>query len=231
MHLLLIRHAQSTNNRLYAEAGDRAGRHPDPPLTLLGHAQAGALANFACTDPALRGLTHLYVSLTTRAVQTAAPLAAALGLHAQGLTHAHETQGLFVRDEAGAAQPVPGRTHADLLAENPALRWPADLPPAEAWAGGFEPEDPAVHGARAARVLAELRQAHGPDDMVGLVTHGHFTQFLLRTLLGHGAAYFRISNTATTRVTLPGPQDPPEFGPLVDWINRHDHLPPDHVTA
>lgn len=231
MNLLLIRHAQSTNNLLYAQTGGSEGRSADPPLTPLGHEQARALADFARTDAALRGLTHLYCSLTTRAVQTAAPLAAALGLPVQGLAHAHETQGLFLRDEAGVPQPVPGRTHADLLGDNPALLWPADLAAQDAWAGGFEPEDHAAYLTRAARVVGELRGAHGPQDTVGLVTHRHFTQFLLRELISHGTAYFRVANTATTLLTLTGPHDPPEFGPLVGWVNRHDHLSPEQVTV
>ena len=225
MRLLLIRHAQSTNNLLYAETGQTTGRSADPALTPLGWQQAQALADFARTDPTFQAVTHLYSSLTTRAVQTAAPLAGALGLGVQGLAHAHETGGLFLRDPEGSAYSVPGRTHANLLTENPALRWPADLNAAEAWAGGFEQaDDEAAFSGRAGRVLADLRAAHGPDDTVALVTHGHFTQFLLRSLLGHGAAYFHVYNTATTLLTLPAPDAPDDRGPLVGWVNRFDHL-------
>ncbi|WP_339094147.1 histidine phosphatase family protein [Deinococcus sp. VB343] len=231
MRLLLIRHAQSTNNLLYAETGGSEGRSHDPPLTPLGHQQAQALADFARTDPTFQAVTHLYSSLTTRAVQTAAPLAAALGLGVQGLAHAHETGGLFLRDESGAGYGVPGKTHAELLTENPALRWPADLSAADAWAGGFEREgDEAAFLARAARVLEDLRAAHGPEDVAALVTHGHFTQFLLRSLLGHGAAYFMVYNTSTTLLTLPAPDALPDWGPLVGWVNRFDHLGADLLS-
>lgn len=225
MRLLLIRHAQSTNNLLYLQTGGSEGRSADPPLTDLGRGQARALADFARTDETLGAVTHLYSSLTTRAVQTAAPLAAALGRPVQGLADAYEAGGLFLNDEAGARRAVPGRTHAELRAEAPALLWPPDLEAEAAWAGGFEDaDDEAALTARAERVVAALRATHGEGDTAALVTHGHFTQFLLRGLISHGAAYFRVANTATTLLTLPGPDAPPEYGPLVEWVNRFDHL-------
>lgn len=231
MRLLLIRHAQSTNNLLYATTGETQGRHADPPLTPLGHEQARALAEFARQDATFGTVTRLYCSLTTRAVQTATPLAQALGLGVQGLADAYETGGLFMRDEAGVASGVSGRTHAELLTENPALLWPSDLDPALAWAGGFEQaDDHPTFMARAGRVLALLRGAHGEEDTVALVSHGHFSQFMLRTLLGHGAAYFRLYNTSTTLLTLPAPDAPEDWGPLVEWVNRFDHLTPEQVS-
>lgn len=225
MRLLLIRHAQSTNNLLFSQTGGSEGRSADPPLTELGHGQAQALADAARADGTLRGVTHLYSSLTTRAVQTAAPLAAALELPVRGLAEAYEAGGLFLHDEHGARQPVPGRTHTQLLTESPALLWPPDLEAGAAWAGGFEEVDDEVAlTTRAGRVVGALRAAHGAEDTAALVTHGHFTQFLLRGLISHGAAYFRVANTATSLLTLPGPDAPPTQGPLVEWINRFDHL-------
>lgn len=234
MNLLIIRHAQSTNNLLYAQTGGSVGRSPDPALTELGHAQAHALAEMARHDPTLQNLTHIYSSLTTRAVQTAAPLAEALGLSVQGLTHAHETQGLFQRDEAGVKHAVVGRSHADLLADCPALLWPAELPADQGWPGGFEARDQERYAARAHEVLTLLRSAHAPDDWVGLVTHGHFVQFLLRDLFGHSAAYFLMNNTATTRLS---PMNELEADDAlagarwkVWWTNRLDHLRPEQIT-
>ncbi|GHG00840.1 phosphoglycerate mutase [Deinococcus piscis] len=232
MNLLLIRHAQSANNLLYAETGGSEGRHADPPLTELGHAQAAALADFARTDATWQSVTHLYSSLMRRSVQTAAPLAQALGLSVQGLALAYEAGGLFERGEDRTPYAVPGRSHADLLADNPALLWPPELEAGAAWAGGFEEyaEDDSVLAARAARVVEALRAGHGEGDTVALVTHGHFTQFLLRHFIAHGNAYFRVVNTGTTLLTLPGPAAPAEWGPLVGWVNRSDHLRQEQVT-
>ena len=40
-----------------------------------------------------------------------------------------------------------------------------------------------------------------------------------------------LESIRATLLTLPGPHDPPEFGPLVGWVNRHDHLSPEQVTV
>ena len=235
MNLLLIRHGQSTNNLLYAQTGGSAGRLPDPPLTELGQTQAQALADFARQDETLSRLTHLYSSLTTRAVQTAAPLAQTLGLRVQGLTHAHETQGLFQHDDAGQKRGVTGRTHTDLQNDCPALLWPADLPSDQGWPGGFEPNDQAAFSARAGKVVSALLDAHSPDDWVGLVTHGHFTQFLLMEVLGRHAGYFMTFNTATTCLTRLDNLETMDAEVknltwLVRWVNRFDHLKSEQVS-
>ena len=237
MNLLLIRHAQSANNLLYAQTGGSEGRHPDPPLTDLGHAQAAALAQFARSDATFGRVTHLYSSLMRRSVQTAAPLAQVLGLPVQGLAQAHEAGGIFGKDEAGERQALAGAAHADLLADNPALLWPPELDMQEPWAGGFEhyADDDRVLQQRAAALLRQLRGHHAPageaGETVALVTHGHFTQYLLREVTGHGSAYFRVFNTATTLLTLHGPETPAEWGPLVVWVNRFDHLAPEQVSV
>lgn len=231
MNILLVRHAQSANNLLYAQTGSSEGRHADPPLTELGHAQAAALADFARTDATWQGVTHLYSSLMRRSVQTAAPLAQALGLSVQGLALAYEAGGIFKRGEDRTPYAVPGASHADLLADNPALLWPPELEAGAAWAGGFEEYSAeGVLEARAAEVVEALRAAHGEGDTAALVTHGHFTQFLLRHFITHGDAYFRVVNTSTTLLTLPGPDASAEWGPLVGWVNRFDHLRPEQVT-
>ncbi|ANY05031.1 histidine phosphatase family protein [Pseudonocardia sp. HH130630-07] len=72
MQLILVRHA------LPEQVAHDDGTHADPGLTADGHAQAGRLV------PALAGdrVDALYTSTMRRAVQTAAPLAAARGLDA-----------------------------------------------------------------------------------------------------------------------------------------------------
>ena len=71
MELIFIRHGQP--------AWEVAGRsQADPHLTALGHAQAERAAQRLATDP--RGITGIVVSPAHRAQETAAPLAAALGI-------------------------------------------------------------------------------------------------------------------------------------------------------
>lgn len=220
MELLLIRHGQSANNALEHEAASPGGRLPDPPLTPLGHEQARRLAGWAA-----RGgdgpVSHLYSSLTTRAVQTAAPLAAALGLPVRGLAAAYECGGLST-GPAGGFAPVTGRDHASLRLDCPPLVWPDDLA-GRPWDGGHEPWEPARFQARAARVAAALRGVTGAR-VVALVTHHDFAGYLLAELLGlpspgSGGPVFRLDNTGTARLTL-GPGQAAVHG-----LNRVDHLP------
>jgi broad specificity phosphatase PhoE len=73
--MILMRHGQSKFNRHFT-ATRRDPGIPDPKLTEEGEAQAaeaaGALAN--------AGITRIVVSPYTRALQTAAPIASALGV-------------------------------------------------------------------------------------------------------------------------------------------------------
>ena len=101
--------------------------------------------------------------------------------------------------------------------------------------GGFEPDDHATFSTRARAVVDALLDAHGPDDRVGLVTHGNFTQFLLQELLGRPGGYFMTFNTATTCLTLmAGLQttdaEVQNLTWLVRWVNRFDHLTPEQVS-
>jgi broad specificity phosphatase PhoE len=69
--VLLVRHGQSVGN-----AEQRFGGHTPTPLSALGHAQAEATARALSEE----SVTAIYSSDLLRAVETAAPLASALGL-------------------------------------------------------------------------------------------------------------------------------------------------------
>ncbi|GGK12213.1 phosphoglycerate mutase [Deinococcus malanensis] len=235
MKLLLIRHGQSVNNLLEQETASPCyeGRQADPPLTELGHEQARRLATWVVGNAQCQRVTHLYSSLTTRAVQTAAPLAQAMGLKVQGLQDAYECGGLNTGPE-GQFAPVPGRDHASLLTDCPPLLWPAELH-GQGWDGGYEPWDHGHFAARAARVKAQLRTAAAEGDVLALVTHHDFAQFLIGDLLAlpelNGEALtFRLKNTATTflelRTTASGTQER-----VVHWLNSAPHLTPDLITG
>ena len=94
MEFYIIRHAQSANNALL----DQRQRVQDPPLTELGHRQAEIVAQHLVTgvDPEQKidapegvtaahgrqgyGLSRLYCSAMHRSLQTAWPIARAVGL-------------------------------------------------------------------------------------------------------------------------------------------------------
>ena len=69
--ILLVRHGQSRGN-----AESRFGGHTATPLSELGRAQAEAVARALAAE----GVTAIYSSDLARAVETARPLARALGL-------------------------------------------------------------------------------------------------------------------------------------------------------
>ena len=225
MKLLLIRHAQSTNNHAANAADYLQVRQADPPLTQLGQEQAHTLAQWMKNDPLSQQITHLYSSLTTRALQTAAPLAAALKLSVHGLSEAYECGGLNTGPE-GNFQPVMGGNHASLVQDCPPLLWPPHLR-GQAWDGGCEPWEHTRFAARAKSVVAQL-QATEAANVLALVTHHDFAQFLLAELLalptptGTGLT-FRISNTSTSLIEIQGGQDK-EKTRVLHWLNRTDHL-------
>jgi probable phosphoglycerate mutase len=72
MDLVLVRHAEPV--RLTSE--DTLGAPADPGLTALGHAQANRLADWLAPE----SFDVLLTSSKQRAIETAAPVAAALGL-------------------------------------------------------------------------------------------------------------------------------------------------------
>ena len=77
--MILLRHGQSEFNLHFT----RTRRDPgivDPALTDAGHAQASAAADRLFGDRAVVGIARIIVSPYRRALQTAAPLAARLGV-------------------------------------------------------------------------------------------------------------------------------------------------------
>lgn len=73
--MILLRHGQSEFNLHFTETRRDPGI-PDPALTPLGRAQAAR----AAAELAARDIRRIIVSPYTRALQTAAPIAEALGL-------------------------------------------------------------------------------------------------------------------------------------------------------
>ncbi|WP_158263715.1 histidine phosphatase family protein [Deinococcus arcticus] len=222
MKLLLIRHGQSENNVIEHLPDYAQRRLPDPPLTPLGRSQAGHTAAHLAAQA--HSVTHLYTSLMTRAVQTAAPFTQALGLPAHGLAAAYEYGGLTT-GPAGHFAPVLGRDHTSLQADCPALVWPQELT-GQPWDGGAEAWEEVGFARRAAGVLAELRGRHAGPDTLALITHHDFAGALIRAALGWSGAgalpTFRLAHLSTALLKVPEDGRP---GTL-HWLNRVDHLPP-----
>lgn len=236
MRLLLIRHGESENNRLYAETGGWSGRSPDPDLTTLGHAQAAKLADFYLASR-LPQPDVLLTSLMRRAVSTAAPLAAAFGLPLQGHPLLHEVGGIFEADDEGPqaeGTPRPGSPASALLALSPQLVLPEGADETGWHRRPFE--QPGHAWERAREVVAGLRTEYGDtDQLIGLVSHGWFSQYLIHALLGWEpgpqgrlSAWLVIDNTGHTLIELNSGDGWP---PALRWLNRHDHLSAEEVTG
>lgn len=227
MRFVLIRHGQSINNQLYAESGDSIGRHHDPALTPLGHRQARLLGDALAAGVLPWRITQLHCSLMTRAVQTAAPLADALDLPLIGHPDAYETGGPFVEEVAGVRIPHPGATAADLRVMSGRLMLPASAG-AEGWFAGPYEDGAELIMDRARRVVADLRARHGGDDVVALVMHGAFFQFLFRALLGIDtmSGWILKHNTAMTLIS----DESIAGGALAHRIDWVPHLSEDLLT-
>ncbi|HET9654582.1 MAG TPA: histidine phosphatase family protein [Kineosporiaceae bacterium] len=247
MQIILVRHGQSTNNVRHAEAvsaglgagtgdeqitaelGPYPGRVPDPSLSALGVQQAASLGRAVLDGRAPFIATHLYASPTLRAVQTVRPLAEATGLPVMLHPDAYEVGGIHQYDpHTSIRQARPGATLQALREHCPDLRTPPGLfdSPDQPWSGGIETRDEDALP-RARRLLTSLREAHGPGDVVIVVSHQNFSQFVLAAVFGwNGPPWrrFRIDNTGHLSLRLGG------GWARVDWVNRVDHLDPTDVT-
>lgn len=231
MELYIIRHAQSTNNAL---SDDRL-RHYDPPLTDLGKQQADIVAQHLANShpPAIEnghvkqgyGLTRLYCSAMHRALQTAQPIAQAMGLAAEVWVDIHEQGGLYLEPELGRYQGYPGKTRAEILSEFQDYLLPELITEQGWWTGTYE--DDATSYVRALRVASQLRERSLSDERIGIVTHGTFANSLLKAIFSqpqYSQPYYHHYNTAITRV---------DFHPdyiMMRYQNRIAHLPAELVS-
>lgn len=248
MHVLLVRHGQSSNNALEATYGSgkvyQEGRCMDPGLSQLGALQAQLLAqHLGAQLRASRSRVRVLCSSMKRALHTAIPLAQNLDLQLEVRPELHEVKGFF--DYAGRHMRGPSR--AELLQTCPTCN--ADAIPKDGQ--GDETPDEAV--ARAWTMVQLLRNwaaeseeadSQAPDEkVVVIVAHNDFMGLLCRLLLTpsaklssaktanglHEESYWPMNNTGVSHIIL-GVRPPPSAYPadayLVYW-NRSDHLSED----
>jgi 2,3-bisphosphoglycerate-dependent phosphoglycerate mutase len=245
MELYVIRHAQSDNNDLYHRTGATLGRHPDPPLTAVGHQQAHLLAQFlAGHEPGELGynahlhnrdgfrLTHLYSSLMIRSIETAAYIARETELPLNGWPEIHERGGLYTEDEMGQVTNIPGLNKAELRASHPYLILPPSVGESGWWGRARETNEEAIDRARL--VWAQLVQRHDAADRVAFITHGGFFQSLVSIAISEGelvqklgkdGLWFGISNASISRIDLDN------NGIIIRYLNRVDFLPGNLITG
>lgn len=252
MQLYIIRHGQSTNN--VSMARDPDDRVVDAPLTELGHKQAECLAQYLATAPNRDtgvekqygfplitpeigvGFTHLYCSPMQRALQTAQPIAKALGLTPHVWVEIHEHGGQHLKVN-GVPTGFPGKTRAELLAEFPDYVLPDDFREDGWWRVENGEEDIIGCFSRALRVAHKLHQRAaqnrqaGISERIAMITHGTFIDALLKALFNQLPAspanmlYYTHYNTGMTRLDFM-----PSGYPRFRYLNRVDHLSPDLIS-
>lgn len=242
MRVLIIRHAESGNNRLAQGLEYDAymqQRTADPSITELGEIQVQLLVEHLVGDGSrpddapphgkgAYGITDLYCSPMLRSLQTAYPIAQALGLTLTIWTDIHEHGGMFTGNPRTGENLVidPGLSRTAIEQLYPGVVIPESITPHGWWTGGYE-DMPACYG-RAIRVARELHRratrerAEGISSVLALVTHGTFMDALLKALFRQIPArqhFFYHVNTAITRVDFN-----PDDMVVLRYHNRTTHL-------
>jgi 2,3-bisphosphoglycerate-dependent phosphoglycerate mutase len=176
--LLLVRHGESAparDDRPFALVDG----HGDPELAPTGHEQAQRVADRLAGED----LAAIYVTTLQRTVQTAAPLAARLGLEPRVEPDLREVflgewEGGSFRRHVAEGHPVARRMFAE-------QRW--DVIP------GAEPADAFAGRVRAA--VARIADAHR-DEAVAVVSHGGVIGQILALAAGARAFTFTGSDNA-----------------------------------
>jgi 2,3-bisphosphoglycerate-dependent phosphoglycerate mutase len=187
LDLLLVRHGQS-ERYLDGTPFPLVGGHGDPPLSSLGLEQAGQV----CTRLAAAGIDAIYVTTLRRTAQTAAPLAALLGLEPRmedGLREVYlgEWEGGLLRKMVAESHPISQR----VLAEE---RWDV-IPGAE----------PAAEFAGRVRAAIERLAAAHPGQRVAAFTHGGVIGEALAQASGSRPFAFNgADNASISRLVITG---------------------------
>ena len=185
--LLLVRHGESAPAR-----DDRpfplVDGHGDPDLAPTGREQAERVADRLEHE----GIGAIYVSTLRRTVETAAPLAARLGIEPRveadiREVHLGEWEGGSFRRHVAAGHPVALQMFAE-------QRW--DVIP------GAEPAD--VFAARVRGAVTRIATAH-PDETVAVVSHGGVIgQILADAAQTRGFTFTGSDNAAISHLVVSG---------------------------
>jgi 2,3-bisphosphoglycerate-dependent phosphoglycerate mutase len=229
---------------------DRLSRIPSEPVETARHDPRNANGF---------GVTHIYCSPMVRALFTGQVIADALELPLVVWEELHERGGIFDwNPETDQRIGLPGARAEELRAGFPQARFPNDWG-ADGW-WNREPETDEQCNARAARLWDRLLVEHGsrtsggedgaPGDegetttdngaddresRIALISHAGFFQNFLHRLFARMQGlesievaepfWFTLNNTAITRVDIR------DWGGVLVYSNRIDHLPPELVTS
>jgi broad specificity phosphatase PhoE len=171
--------------------------------------------------------THLYASPMVRALQTAHPIAAALGMGVEVWTDVHEHGGMFLEESDGTLTGYGGLTRAQMQAQFPTYHLPAHITADGWWDAARGRETWADFYGRALRVALALQARAETNERIAIVCHGLFMDALLKALTQQlppqpHAIFFAHWNTAITRV---------DFNERPDLLRLHYHNRIEHLPA
>lgn len=190
--VLLVRHGQSMAF-VPGQPFPLVDGHGDPPLTELGLIQAELVGRRLAAEP----ISAIYVSSLTRTHQTAAPLAARLGLTPSVERDLREIY-LGV-GEGGTFRQMSADNHPAVLAMRARREW-GEIP---------EAETNAQLQARTVAAVERIAASH-PDEMVAVFVHGGVIGALVAHAVGanpftfHGARHTSISHLVINQPELAG---------------------------
>lgn len=188
--VLLVRHGQSMAF-VPGQPFPLVDGHGDPPLTDLGLFQAELVGKRLASEP----IRAIYVSSLTRTQQTAAPLAARLGLVP---TVERDLREIYLGvGEGGAFRQMSADNHPAVLAMRARQEW-GEIP---------EAETNAQLQARTVAAVERVAASH-PDEMVAVFCHGGVIGALVAHAVGanpftfHGARHTSISHVVINQPEL-----------------------------
>mgnify|MGYP006289966923 FL=1 len=186
----------------HGESGENTGstRDNDSILTAQGAQQAEQTASWLASDTENNPLPLMvYASPARRALATAVAIAG-------------RCEAPLVVDpelcEYGMLYDAPGLTGRELASAHAEIRLPEGMSEDVGWASGWIGESKPELIARVQRVLERLLAAHPPGaGPVALVSHAHFTGFLLGRMFGIpeqllSTNRLRLSNCGVSRVDV-----------------------------
>lgn len=198
-YLFLIRHGEND----WVDTGKLAGRTAGVHLNEKGHAQAAALAERLKTQP----ISAVYSSPLERCVETAKPLADALGLD--------------VREEPGVLEVDYGGWRGAALKD---LAKEPDWQLVQIYPGGFRfPDGETLREVqyRVVTTLERIRLEH-EGEAVAVFAHGDILRTSLAYYLGTPLDLFQRIHISTASVSLIGFH---RFGPHILRVNDTGEIP------
>lgn len=244
MKLYIIRHGNVTYRRgvpLASVPPEEQSLLPDPALTEVGLRQAALVGEHMSRrivpeehsqplphDRLVFAVTRLFCSPMRRALQTARPIAAALGLRPEIWLDLHEAHGIVYDEGDGrGTRGFPGLSRAEVEEHFPEFVIPPDFAHDGWW--NRPPETEAEYLPRLERVARDLRTlAMNTDEHIAIVSHGTASNYILHGLLGskeYEKVYFNHAHTGMSNLIIS------ENETTVRYQNSVEHLPDDLLTG